>query len=180
MSSYFEVRSFTTGDLPNPPADNNWFDAEARSPANWLGDNGSDRDALLTSSHRFAVEEGHLFAQPALSNYYAGMLGSAGEGTQDALHLPVRRFAPGALLTTARTSVLIEALEHCDYLIVEDADLRPQELFEHARRFNLTDIAIQDMTSAMRLAGNYAFVLSRGNAEPLPGAKLLPLTAVQA
>jgi hypothetical protein len=173
MSSHFEVRSFTTGDLPNPPADNSWFDAEARSPANWLGDHTNDRDALLTSSHRFAVDEGHLFAQPALSNYFAGMVGSAEERTQDALHLPLRRFDPGALLTTARTSVLADALKHCDYLIIEDADLRPQELLEHARRFNLTDIAVQDMTGAMRLAGNYAFVLSRGKTDLLPGARLL-------
>ncbi len=174
MSSYFKVRSFTRGELRTPPADNSWFDAGERSPADRLRGNGSDRDGLLTSSHRFAVDEGHVFAQPALSTYFAGMPASARDGTQDAVHLPTRRFDPGALVTKAGTSVLIEALNHCDYVVIEDADLRPQELLEHARRFNLTDLTIQDMTRTMRLAGNYAYVLSRGVAADLPGANLLP------
>lgn len=46
-------------------------------------------------------------------------------------------------------------LKRCDHLIIEDADLRPRELREHMREFELTDIHVEDMTAAMRLAGNY-------------------------
>lgn len=50
-------------------------------------------------------------------------------------------------------------LKRCDFVIIEDADLRPRELIEHMRGFSLHNIHVEDMTTALRLAGNYAYVL---------------------
>ena len=50
-------------------------------------------------------------------------------------------------------------VENCDYVIIEDADLRPQDLVEHMETFSLHSITIQDMTEALGLTGNYAYVL---------------------
>jgi hypothetical protein len=59
-------------------------------------------------------------------------------------------------------------MKRCDFLIIEDADLRPAELLEHIRRFGLNDIHAEDMTTAMRLAGNYAYVISNARAGSSP------------
>lgn len=64
-------------------------------------------------------------------------------------------------------SVIGRLLEQCDYLIVEDADLRPRDLIDHLRAFALWGIAVQDMTRAMELKANYAYVIwPRGRREP--------------
>lgn len=88
-------------------------------------------------------------------------------GQPDSLSLPVRIFNPSALVTSKGGSVLGELLRRVDYLIIEDADLRPQELLAHFERFQIRNIIIYDFTSTMRLTGNYAYVLTR-RGHPLP------------
>ena len=66
-----------------------------------------------------------------------------------------------------RASVIGRLLEQCDYLIVEDADLRPVDLVNHLRAFSLGGIVVNDMTRAMGLTGNYGYVLwPKGRREP--------------
>jgi hypothetical protein len=80
-----------------------------------------------------------VLAQPALSEYFRllrpqswGVEGSGGTVT-----LPVRVFDPASLITTSGQSVLSQLLKRVDYIIIEDADLRPSDLFEHLTRFHL-------------------------------------------
>jgi hypothetical protein len=47
----------------------------------------------------------------------------------------------------------------CDYIIVEDADLTPEDLITHAKIFSLFSIGIYNVTKALRLRGNYAHVI---------------------
>ena len=50
-------------------------------------------------------------------------------------------------------------VENCDYVVIEDADLRPQDLVEHIETFSLHSTTIQDMTKALGLTGNRAYVV---------------------
>jgi hypothetical protein len=70
--------------------------------------------------------------------------------------------------------VFSRLLEQCDYVLVEDADLRPEDLARHLTDFSLQTLAALDMTKAMRLTGNYAYVLwpREGSAPNLEGERL--------
>ena len=131
----------------------------------------------MVSPLRFEVEDRHVFAQPALSDYFRELAFNLDEPTMDpadVVSLPVRIFDPAALVTSNCTSVLWEMLQRVDYLLIEDADLRPQDLLAHLARFRLNDVVAYDMTSTMRLTGNYAYVLlsARNHLPRLEGERL--------
>ena len=50
-------------------------------------------------------------------------------------------------------------VDNCDYVIIEDADLKPQDLVEHVKTFSVHSITIQDMTKALGLIGNHAYII---------------------
>ena len=75
------------------------------------------------------------------------------------IFLPVRSFNPECLVTSDGRSVISCLVENCDYGIIEDADLRLQDLVEHVKTFSLHSITIKDMTKALGLTGNYAYVI---------------------
>lgn len=170
MMSHFEVQTHARGTLPAPPAEDAWFSESQRSIVNCLRTKTFDPDSLLVSSHRFQVEDGHILSQAALSDYFASVGAVStklASGRHAALVLPVRLFDPSSLVTSNGRSVIAAVLSRCDYLVIEDADLRPRELLTHLRQFRLADVAVQDMTTAMGLLGNYAYVLwNRANATP--------------
>lgn len=174
-SSAFDLQTFRPDELPQSASDAGWFDPERRSPTACLSGNSNDRDSLLVSTSRFEVEDGHGYALAALSDYFAALASIDGAVSMEgAVCLPVRRFDPRALITVKGTSVLVEMLRPVDYVVIEDVDLRPRDLLAHLRSFQLTGICAQDLTTAMGLAGNYAFVLWRdtGSRPPLEGESL--------
>jgi hypothetical protein len=136
-------------------------------------------EALVISTSRVDLAQGHTFAQASLSEYFRALqlaLVDVREevGPEDGAWLPLRALDPGCLIAADGTSVLARLLEHCDYLIVEDADLRPKDLVEHLRGFSLDGLAAVDMTKALGLTGNHAdLLLSKGSKEPsLPGERI--------
>lgn len=61
-------------------------------------------------------------------------------------------------------------LENCDYIVIEDADLKPQDLINHLKKFFLGSLVAFDMTKALGLTGNYAYVIwpkNEAREEPL-------------
>ncbi len=132
----------------------------------------------MVSNSRVALPQGRTFAQASLSPFYRALRLSLTpdrpDDAEDRLCLPVRVLDPESLVASDGASVLGRLLEHCDYLIVEDADLRPKDLIEHMRRFSLHPLVACDMTKAMGLTGNYAYVLwPRDSKEPqLEGERL--------
>jgi hypothetical protein len=51
--------------------------------------------------------------------------------------------------------------------LVEDQDLRPDDLVEHLRRFGLRQLGAFDLTNSMKLKANYAYVLwDKGHPSP--------------
>lgn len=148
-------------------------------PTCCLAPGGSGPEALRVSYSRVAVEQGRTSAQASLTEFFRALRLTSGadkekEVNGDSVCLPLRTFDPECLVASDGASVLGRLLEHCDYLIVEDADLRPEDLVAHLRTFSLRRLAACDMTKAMGLTGNYAYVLwPRGREEPQLGGERL-------
>jgi len=106
-------------------------DLSACLPSRCLAPNGGGVELLVISNARLALPEGRTFAQLSLSE---------------------------CLVTSDGKSVISRLVENCDYVIIEDADLRPQDLIDHMTMFSLHSSAVQDMTKALGLIGNHAYV----------------------
>lgn len=132
-------------------------------PANCLAPGGPGEQALIIAPARAELRDGRAFAQLSLSGYYRGIyiLSSqrCGWPEEDGTFLPVRLFNPDSLVTVDGNSVLARLAENCDYVLIEDADLTPKHLVEHLRSFSLRSITALDVTKALKLTGNYAYVL---------------------
>ena len=143
------------------------------------GDKGEE--ALVISNTRLALVNGRTFAQASLSDFYRGLyLVSRQEGSVDVseegLFLPVRSFNLDCLSTSGGGSVISCLAGICDYVVIEDADLRRQDLVEHMKKYSLNSITIQDMTKALSLTGNNAYIIypkSKWKKEPNLGGERL-------
>ncbi|MBI4337877.1 MAG: hypothetical protein HY683_08645 [Chloroflexi bacterium] len=140
------------------------LDASHHLPERCLHSSGGGPTALLVSSSRVPLQDGSTYAQPSLSGFYQGLhlllAGTARGGSEEeGVYLPVRTFNQESLVTSNGQSVLARVVELCDYVVIEDADLSPNTLVEHMTHFSLHSITVRDMTKAMKLTGNYAYVL---------------------
>jgi hypothetical protein len=90
--------------------------------------------------------------------YIISRLKSSVDTPEEGLFLPVRSLNPKCLVTTGGRSVISCLAENCDYIVIEDADLKPQDLVEHMETFSLHSITIQDVTKALGLTRNCAYV----------------------
>ncbi len=141
-------------------------------PKRCLAPGGEGADTLQMSPSRIVVPRGHSYPQVSLSEFFRGLCLTSQVGPSDPTGgvdpwLPVRSVEPKSLVATDGASVIARLLEQCDYLVIEDADLRPYDLLDHLRAFSLQEIAVRDMTEPMGLTGNYAYVLwPRANSAP--------------
>jgi hypothetical protein len=120
--------------------------------------------SLAVSNTRITLREGRTFAQVSLSDFYRGMyLMSRSkepiDTPQERIFLPVRSFNPGCLITSDGNSVILRLAENCNYIIIEDADLKPQDLTNHLKEFSLHSLTAYDMTKALGMVGNYVYVV---------------------
>lgn len=139
-------------------------DSDAHLPYHCLAADGRGPEALVISNTRLTLTNGRTFAQASLSKFYNGLfLTSTPEGASlsdnSGLILPVRSFNPECLVMSGGKSVLSCLAENCDYVFIEDADLRPQGLIEHMQTFSLHSINIRDMTKSLGLMGNHAYII---------------------
>jgi hypothetical protein len=138
-------------------------DSDAHLPHHCLSAGGKGAEALVISNTRLALPNGRTFSQASLSDYYRGMyiisrLKSYIDTPEEGLFLPVRSLNPKCLVTSGGRSVISCLAENCDYIVIEDADLKPQDLVEHMETFSLHSITIQDVTKALGLTRNCAYV----------------------
>ena len=172
VSSRFSIDNFRTDVLSSAVVNPRILEGERYMPERCLAPGGEGPDALQMSSARVMVTEGHVFPLASLSRFFQGLrlISQSDPGDraeEDRLWLPVRSLEPESLVTGDGASVIGRLLEQCDYFIVEDADLRPVDLVDHLRAFSLEGIPAYDMTRAMGLTGNYAYVLwPKGRREP--------------
>jgi hypothetical protein len=139
-------------------------DSDAHLPHHCLAANGKGVEALVISNTRLALANGRTFAQVSLSQFYDGLFlistpQDASTADNSGIFLPVRSFNPECLVTSGGGSVLSCLVDNCDCVVIEDADLRPQDLVEHMRTYSLHSITIRDMTKALGLTGNRAYVV---------------------
>ena len=176
--SRFSVCHFRTDVLSSPVAGSMFLQERERLPTYCLAPDGPDPEALMVSNSHVALPEGRTFAQASLCQFYRAvqLASKANDGKtvpEDGLCLPLRTLDPECLVAADGASVLARLLEYCDYLIVEDADLRPTDLVEHLQTFSLHTLTARDVTRALGLAGNYAYVLCpRGSEASVPGERL--------
>ena len=172
VSSRFAICKFRTDVLSSVVEEPGVLERERYVPERCLASSGEGPNALQVSSSRVVVPEGHAFPLASLSGFFRGLRlvsrsGPDDDAGEDGLLLPVRSLDPQSLVAADGASVIGRLLEQCDYLIVEDADLRPRDLIDHLRAFSLREIAVQDMTRSMELKANYAYVLwPRGRRVP--------------
>ncbi|OGT25339.1 MAG: hypothetical protein A2Z17_04625 [Gammaproteobacteria bacterium RBG_16_66_13] len=172
VSSRFSIDRIRTDVLSSTVGVPGALEGERYLPERCLAPRGEGPSALQVSSRRVVVEKGHMYPLASLSGFFRGLrllsrVGTEDELAEDDVCLPVRSLDPGSLVAADGASVIGRLLEQCDYLIVEDADLRPRDLIAHLRAFSLQGIAAQDMTRAMGLTANYAYVVwLRGGVAP--------------
>jgi len=132
-------------------------------PTCCLAPDGKGVKELVISNSRISLSEGKGLMQISLSEFYKGLFlvssGEAGNNVEKGIHLPVRKFNYDCLITLNGKSVISCLADNCDYIIVEDADLTPEDLIAHAMTFSLFSIDIYNMTKALGLKGNYAYVI---------------------
>lgn len=139
-------------------------DLEAHRPSICLAPHGGDVKSLAISNTRIPLREGRTFAQVSLSDFYRGMylISRPKEpiGTpQEEIFSPVRSFNPNCLITSDGKSVILRLAENCNYIIIEDSDLKPQDLIDHLKKFSLSSLTAYNMTKALRMVGNSAYVV---------------------
>ena len=163
--SSFSIRCLSRQQLsPFIENENGYSDVEKHRPSICLAPHGTGIESLAISNKRVQFQEGRAFSQISLSEFYRGLYLLSGkansdESTENGLFLPVRSFNPKCLITLNDKSVISCLSENCDYIIIEDADLRPQDLIDHANRYSLGSLTICDMTKALKLKGNYLYVI---------------------
>ncbi|MBN1600163.1 MAG: hypothetical protein JW915_01075 [Chitinispirillaceae bacterium] len=133
-------------------------------PSICLAPHGTGKKSLVISNTRIYLQEGRAFSQASLSRFYEGIYFLTGKGLSDessesGVFLPVRLFNPECLITLNNKSIIACLSESCDYVIIEDADLRPQNVIDHVEKYSLSSLNIYDMTKALRLKGNYLYVI---------------------
>jgi len=170
--SSFSVHCLSAENLPLFLEHDECSELEKCRPSVCLAPHGTGVESLAISSTQFQLPEGRTFSQASLSKFYQGLYllsgkADSGELPENGLFLPVRSFNPECLVTSNGKSVISCLVEECDYIIIEDADLRPQDLIDHARRYSLGSLTICDMTKALKLKSIYLYIIRPGKVNNL-------------
>ncbi len=164
--SRFSVRRLSPQEVPPSYCDEVWSSNPGEhSPVRVLAPGGNGVEALMVSHSRVALQAGRTYVQTSLSPLYRGLWLSlsdevGGTSSEDDIFLPVRTFNPDCLVTRDGASVISRLVKLCDYVVIEDADLAPKDLTAHLATFSLSTVTVQDVTRALGLTGNYAYVIS--------------------
>jgi hypothetical protein len=156
-------------------------DSDTHLPHHCLAPGGKGVKALVISNTRLALLSGRTFAQASLSDFYRGMYvlsrpEDSNDFAEEGLFLPVRSFNPECLVTSGGRSVISCLVDNCDYIVIEDADMRPQDLIEHMETYELYSMTIYNMTKVLGLTGNYAYIIwqkSRSEKAPEFGGEFI-------
>ena len=113
----------------------------------------------------------------SLASYFAAMravlVANPQAARPEAFPLPVRRFNPAALITTAGRSVLGQLLRVCSAVVIEDVDVRAEHLSAHHQQFGLNDtMAVQCVGDGFRTQAQQFIVARRDPSVSLPGQRL--------
>ena len=82
-----------------------------------------------------------------------------GGDSRDGVFVAMRTFNPESLVTSDGKSVISRLAENSDYVVIEDADLRPPDLIQHLTAFSVRSVNVYDMTKTLRLKDNNSYVI---------------------
>ena len=155
------------------------LDIKNNYPSFCLSPKGSGVNDLLISNTRVQLYDGRTFPLASLSEFYYGLYLLSGKDANNSsaipgFFLPIRSFNSTCLETPNGQSIISSLANICDYVIIEDSDLRQQDLITHVTKFSLNFLTICDMTKAMKLKGNYVYVIwSKRTAKPTLTGELI-------
>jgi len=137
---------------------------------------GGRPESLIASTSRIWTKSGRSFRQLSLSDYFHGLWllenpRARVSRNQKEAWLPMRRFRTDLLLTGDGRSVLDQLLRNCNIAVIQDADMRAEDLIEHRNGKHLKNTAAVDMTRALRLKGHHVLVVGRPNDSGLVALK---------
>ena len=154
-------------------------EVELCDPSICLASGSIGAQGLSISNSRPVLQEGKTYAQASLTNFYRGLFllsmpVDPAKPPPKGLFLPVRVFNSECLVTLDGYSVISVLAENCNYIIIEDADLSPQDLIDHATKFSLGAVTVYDMTKTLKLKGNYLYLitLKKEMSLPLPSEQI--------
>ncbi|MBM4039788.1 MAG: hypothetical protein FJ290_14870 [Planctomycetes bacterium] len=138
-------------------------------PTRCLGPDGRGPEALDVSNARVWLDAGRTFAQASLSRYFEGLFRLTASGNDsswrrhdsDAEFFALRSLRPECLLTGDGDSVLERLLDDCSLVVLQDADMRPQDLLAHRQRIRSPEVVAVDMTRSLGLKGHFSYALLR-------------------
>ncbi len=164
LASSMTVERINTRTLPLDPDERATIAKGRHLPKHGLSPIDPGGAQLVVSSSRASEGDGHAYLQPSLTRYYEAFALDSGGRTADipapnVAWLPIRVFDQECLIATNGSSVLERLTQECSYVIVEDQDMRPEDVLRHLRRFSLYDLGVFDMTRAMGLVSNYSYLM---------------------
>jgi len=162
--SFFSIESISDNNLALVLSKNTSSELGYFEPTTCLAPDSIGVKGLAMSNSRLILQQGFTFPQLSLANYYRGLYlltkpTNFTNSSDEDYFLPIRSFNPECLITPDGKSVVSRLSEYCDYIIIEDADLRPQDLIDHCIKFSLTHLNICNVTKALKLKSNYAYVI---------------------
>jgi hypothetical protein len=148
-------------------------DLNESMPKYCLAVNGKGPQALMISNSRLVTEKGKIYPLLSLSDYFRSIaiLSDCENSTlpdTGKYYLPLRSFNSQCLVTFDGNSIISSLSNNCNYLIIEDADLTQRGLFNHCKQYSLDFLTVRDMTKALKLKGNYLYVIwAKNNFVPI-------------
>jgi len=138
------------------------------SPVECLNPESRNVHNLVVSNKRIPASRGRSYLQISLSPYYHALMEvclprpNAGQGDGDEkLFLPIRKFRDECLISGSAKNVLETLFENCDLAIVQDADMRPQDVEYQRGTTRKAFASAIDMTNALGLRNHYSYVFLR-------------------
>ena len=134
-------------------------------------------ESLEVRTNRKRTARGVYMPQWSLMDYFAAMnvlqRRDINITSPDQFIMPVRRFSPAALITQRGHSILRQIFKIAKAAIIEDPDVSPDDLAEHARQFGLNDVGIiRCSNDRVRTEVGHYIVTSHDLAGHLPGDRI--------
>ena len=138
------------------------FDASILRPADLIESNSVER--LQHGIGRFIFKNGWTFRQFSASNYFKALhivSGGTSSADDDLVYVPLRVFDDEVLVLPSGRSLVAQLLTMANHLVIEDADLLPDHLDHHFKRFALDDLSVTDLTAQAKRRGATVFLLEK-------------------
>ena len=113
---------------------------------------------------RFIFKNGWTFRQFSASDYFKALCivsGGALSADGNVVYVPLRVFDDEVLVLPSGRSLVAQLLAMANHLIIEDADLLPDHLDRHLKRFALHDLSVTDLTGQAKRRGATVFLVEK-------------------